>query len=163
MRGRFGHALGLGTALGVLWLVLSGYFSPFLLGLGAASVLFVLAVAWRMDVVDHESQPTHLYPLRWVAYMFWLGREIVRSNLDVARRVLDPRLPISPTVVRLRTSQRSAAGRVIYANSITLTPGTVTIDVEGEYIEVHALTAEAAEALREGEMDRRVSALERPE
>ena len=82
------------------------------------------------------------------------------ANLDVAKRIIDPKLPISPTLITLKPSQRGDLGRVIYANSITLTPGTVTTNLSGDTLEVHALTQEAADSLRKGDMDRRVARLE---
>lgn len=150
------HAIGLTAVLAVFWLLFSGYFEPLLLGFGAASCTLVVAIAWRMDVADRESQPIHLGP-RFFEYIPWLIIEIAKSNIDVARRILDPRLPISPTRVRVKASQRTALGQVIYANSITLTPGTVSMTVEDGWIDVHALTAEGAKALEAGEMDRRVT------
>jgi multicomponent Na+:H+ antiporter subunit E len=85
---------------------------------------------------------------------------IFRSNIDVALRILNPRLPISPTLIRTRASQKHALGKVIYANSITLTPGTVSVEVEDDLILVHALSRKSAGELQEGEMDRRVTAIE---
>ena len=76
-------------------------------------------------------------------------------------QVLDPKLPISPRMVVFHGSQKTDLGRVIYGNSITLTPGTVSLDVREERIFVHALTEVSARSLLDGEMDRRVSALER--
>jgi multicomponent Na+:H+ antiporter subunit E len=99
-------------------------------------------------------------PLRALLYIPWLILEVVKSNIDVARRILDPRLPISPRVIEVQASQRRDIGRVIYANSITLTPGTVSIDTDGDRITVHALTEEAAAGLLTGEMDRRVTRFE---
>ncbi len=93
-------------------------------------------------------------------YWRWLAREVVKANLDVARRILSPSLPISPTVFTLKASQRTNLGRVTFANSITLTPGTVSIDLQGDTIEIHALTQEAAKTLQTGEMDRRVTDME---
>ncbi|MCZ6574946.1 MAG: Na+/H+ antiporter subunit E [Gammaproteobacteria bacterium] len=153
------HAISLALVLFALWLLLSGHYVPLLIGLGALSVLLVVTIALRMDVVDREGHPIHLSP-KALLYWPWLAWEIVKSNLDVARRILSPTLPISPTVIRLKASQKSDLGRVIYANSITLTPGTVSIDIDGEHIEVHALTREAAQALRTGDMDRRVTRFE---
>lgn len=153
------HAISLALVLFALWLLLSGHYVPLLIGLGALSVLLVVTIALRMDVVDREGHPIHLSP-KALLYWPWLGWEIVKANLDVARRILSPTLPISPTVIRLKASQKSDLGRVIYANSITLTPGTVSIDIDGEHIEVHALTREAAQALRTGDMDRRVTRFE---
>jgi multicomponent Na+:H+ antiporter subunit E len=129
------HAASLGLVLGGLWLLLSGY-------------------------VDREWHPLHLLVTRFLLYLPWILKEIVKANLHVTRLILDPKLPISPTVTRLRCSQRTD-GKVTYANSITLTPGTVTIDMEGDVLVVHTLTREAAAALQEGEMDRRVGVLEK--
>ncbi len=154
------HALSLGALLAGLWLLLSGHYTFFLLALGAASVVLVLAIAMRMDVVDHEGQPVHL-TFSALLYWPWLGWQIIRANIDVARCILDPSLPISPTVFKVKASQRTEVGKVMYANSITLTPGTISMRLEGDEIEVHALSREAAEELRQGEMDRRARAVER--
>ena len=143
----------------LLWWLLSGIFKPLLLGLGLVSVLLVVAAAHRMQIVDREGHPVHLL-LRAVRYWIWLAREIVKSNLDVVRVILDPALPISPVVFRAKASQRTELGIAIYANSITLTPGTLTTWLEGDEIEVHALTREMARDVLSGEMDRRVTHLE---
>lgn len=153
------RAASLGIVLYLAWLLLSGFFEPLLLALGLVSCLLVVAIALRMEVIDHEGHPIHLGP-KSPGYWLWLGWQIVLANLDVARRVLDPALPISPTVIKLKTSQKSELGQVIYANSITLTPGTVALLIRGDEITVHALSREAAEDLAAGDMDRRVSAME---
>lgn len=153
------RAVGLVGLLFAFWLLLSGIFEPFLIGAGLACAIAVAALARRMDVIDHEGQPLHL-GLPALAYWPWLAKEIVKSGWDVSRRVLDPRLPISPTVVRIKPSQRTVVGLATHANSITLTPGTVTMDVaRGEFL-VHALTAEGAEGVAGAEMDARVSRFE---
>lgn len=141
------------------WLLLSGHYTPLLLGLGVASCAFVAYVAHRMDVADREAHPVHLGP-QAVTYWAWLVLEIVKSNIAVARLILHPRMPISPRLISVKASQHSELGKVIYANSITLTPGTVSLSVQDDMIEVHALTEEAAADLAEGEMDRRVSLLD---
>jgi multicomponent Na+:H+ antiporter subunit E len=89
-----------------------------------------------------------------------LSVEIVKSSFDVARRVLSPSMPISPTVFEVDTSQHTMVGRVVYANSITLTPGTVTLDVQGDRLRVHALSRDTIDYLLSGEMDRRVTRAE---
>ena len=152
------RTLALFLVLFGLWLVLSGHYGPLLLTFGALSAAFVVLIALRMDVVDREAQPIHL-TLATVRYWPWLGWQVILANLDLARRILDPKLPIRPTVARIPTSQRDTLGRVVLANSITLTPGTVTLEVDEERdeIEVHALTREAIDDLRGGEMDRRVT------
>jgi multicomponent Na+:H+ antiporter subunit E len=123
---------------------------------GAGSAIAVVALAHRMDLVDHEGHPIHL-GWRVLAYWPWLFREIIKSAWDVSRIIVDPRLPISPTMIRVPTSQKTAVGVVTYANSITLTPGTISMEVKHGEILVHALTRAAAEGLQEGEMDRRVT------
>lgn len=141
------------------WLVLSGIYTPFLVAAGAGASLAVAALAWRMEVADREGHPIHL-AAGALTYWPWLLKEIALSGWQVARIILDPRLPLSPTLVRFRPSQQSTAGLVTHANSITLTPGTVTVEAgHGEFL-VHALTREGAQALAGSEMDRRVSRLE---
>ncbi len=153
------HALSLWVALYTLWLLLSGHFTPLLLTLGLLCSGIIVGIARRMEVIDHESHPLHLTP-RILAYWLWLLWEIAKANVAVAKILLHPALPISPTVVKVAASQHSELGKVIYANSITLTPGTVSMSVEDAYIEVHALTADMAESLTTGEMGRRVMKME---
>jgi multicomponent Na+:H+ antiporter subunit E len=93
-------------------------------------------------------------------YWAWLVWQIMASAVDVSRRVISPRLPIDPVLERLPTSQKTDVGRAIYANSITLTPGTVSTDLRDDMVQVHALTSGAMERLRQGEMDARVTSLE---
>lgn len=154
------HAAGVFLVLSAFWLLLSGLFTPFLLAAGAGSALAVLAFARRMDVIDHEGHPMHLGWRALINYWPWLSVEIVKSSWDVSRRILHPRLPISPTLVRFRPSQATPLGLVIHANSITLTPGTISVEVAPDEFLVHALTAEGAAGLAGSEMDRRVAAME---
>ncbi|MDQ3025241.1 MAG: Na+/H+ antiporter subunit E [Pseudomonadota bacterium] len=141
------------------WILLSGYFTPFLLGAGLASAIAVVLFARRMAVIGGEGYPLHL-GRGAITYWPWLLKEIVKSAWDVARIILHPRLPISPAWVRVRHSQKTLMGRVTHANSITLTPGTITVEAEGDEFLVHALTRAGVDALAEGEMDRRVSRFE---
>ncbi len=150
------HAVSLGGVLFATWLVLSGHYDPLLIGLGLASCAIVVVITHRMDVIDHEGHPVHL-TWRAVWYTPWLVGEIARANWDVARRIMPGGPPISPTMVRVRATQSSDLGRVIFANSITLTPGTVSVEVEEDSILVHALSREGAEGLAAGAMDRRVT------
>ncbi len=155
------HAISLGIVLYGTWLLFSGIYTPLLMGLGAASCLAVVGIAHRMDVVDREGHPIHL-GWRAITYWMWLTIEIVKANIDVARRILDPKLPIDPVMVTLEASQGSELGQVIYANSITLTPGTVSIRVSENTILVHAIATALADDLKSGAMDRRVTAMEGP-
>lgn len=153
------RSLSLVIILFAFWLLLSGYFVPFLLTMGLLSAIVVAMLGRRMDVVDHEGHPIQL---GWRLIFYWprLFKEIVLSAWSVSRVILDPRLPVSPTLVRAKTSQKTTVGLVTYANSITLTPGTISVDVKPGEILVHALTREAADGLLEGEMDRRVTRFE---
>lgn len=152
------YLIGLMIALVGTWVLWSWHFTPALLSYGVASCVVVLLIARRMRVVDREGAPIDLLPVL-VTYLPWLFWEIAKANVDVARIVLHPRMPISPRLIEVRATQKHDLGRVIYANSITLTPGTVTIDTEGDLITVHALTQGAADGVLSGEMDRRVSRL----
>ena len=154
------HAISLGMFLAVIWLLLSGHYTLLLISFGLLSVALVVLLALRMDVVDHEGHPLHLNSKALVIYWCWLLKEIFVSNIYVCRLILSPSMPISPTVIALRSSQSSDLARVIFANSITLTPGTVTIDVDGDITEVHAITEDAAKSLLQGSMDGKVTALE---
>jgi multicomponent Na+:H+ antiporter subunit E len=109
--------------------------------------------------VDADTHPVWA-AVHYVPYWPWLSIEIIKSSFDVARRILAPSMPISPTVMEFEGSQETLIGRVVMANSITLTPGTVTLDLQGNRFRVHALAREAIEALLEGEMDRRVARAE---
>jgi multicomponent Na+:H+ antiporter subunit E len=112
-----------------------------------------------MGVVDEEGVLVDI-AFRLPLYVIWLIWEITKANVEVARRILDPRLPISPRMVRVKVDQRHELSRVIYANSITLTPGTVSVDIEGDMIIVHALTKRAADEVETGRMGRQVKRLE---
>ena len=153
------RTLSLFVLLFLTWLLLSGIYTGLLLGLGALSCLVVVVVCRRMKIIDPEGHPNHLIP-GLLSYTPWLLWAIVKANIDVARRIVHPRLPMSPRVIQVEASQKTHLGQVIYANSITLTPGTVAVETDEGTIDVHALTREAAEDVRSGAMDSRVTDLE---
>jgi multicomponent Na+:H+ antiporter subunit E len=142
------------------WLLMSGYFTPFLVSMGFLSAVCVVWLARRMDVVDHEGHPAQLGPRAVLNYWPWLFREIIKSGWDVTRIILDPRLPISPTLVRFRPTQKTDVGLTTHANSITLTPGTISVEVGRSEFLVHAVTEAGAEGILGGDMDRRVTRFE---
>ena len=144
------------------WLLWSGHYTfdhGLVLAMGLLSCAFVVYLAGRLEIVDEEGHPIHIV-FSLVLYVPWLLWAIVKANIDVAKRILNPSLPIAPCVVRVTGTQKTDLCRVIFANSITLTPGTVSLDLDEEEIVVHALTQEAAEDVQSGDMDRRVTALE---
>ena len=153
------HAFSAVLVLFGFWLLLSGFFEPFLMTAGAVSALGIVALARRMNVIDREGHPIHLGRSA-LTYWPWLFVEIAKSAWDVTRIILNPRLPVSPTLVRTKASQKTTVGVVTYANSITLTPGTISVDVSHGEILVHALTREGAAGLQSGDMDRRVTRFE---
>jgi len=154
------RAFGLGAILFGFWLLLSGYYDdPLLLGLGVGSSVLVVYLCKRMDVVDHEGVPLQLGGRFW-RYLPWLMKEIFVANVAVAKIILDPKMPISPRMVVFHGSQETDLGKVLYANSITLTPGTITTGVEGQAFEIHALTGADLETDEEDQMDRRCSWVE---
>ncbi|MBO6636288.1 Na+/H+ antiporter subunit E [Parvibaculum sp.] len=152
-------AVGLLIALFALWLGLSGYFKPFLLTLGVLSCLFTVYLARRMNLLDDEAVPLQLRP-GLLLYWSWLGGEVFKSAWAVSKVILAREMPISQQLIAVPCSQKTEMGHVIFANSITLTPGTVTVEtVPGKFL-VHALTDEAANLEGFADMGRRVTEVE---
>ena len=139
--------------------MLSGHYTVTLMLIGAVCSLGVAALASRMELLDKEGHPIYLLG-RALWYWPWLIWEIIKAGVDVSKIILSPKMPISPTLINVRSSQKSAVGIVTYANSITLTPGTVSVELEGDEITVHAITRAGADDLAEGHMDRVVSRFE---
>lgn len=153
------RSLSLGFALFGLWLLLSGYFEILLIGLGISSVVLVVWITHRMDVLDHEKHPIHLN-YRLLLYLPWLVKEIVIANLQVARTIISRNMPLTLSVLKVRSTQKTELGQVIYGNSITLTPGTVAIGINKDIITVHSLTLGTAFDLKSGNMDSRITNIE---
>lgn len=154
------HTISISLLLAFIWLANSGHYTGLLLGFGLLSVALVVWVCHRMDVVDHESQPIHL-TAGLPGYYAWLAWQILLSNIDVAKRVWRGAGAIAPTVRILPVRQQTDMGRVIYANSINLTPGTVSIELSDDSVLVHALVPENIAQLEGDEMSRRICELEK--
>ena len=142
-------------SLTAAWLLWSGIYKPHLLILGAVSVLLALWVAKRTGYFDKRLFALR-FSVRLFGYWIWLGGQIIKSSIDVTRIVLHPKLPISPTLIELKSESAEAFDVVNLANSITLTPGTLSVDVDDNVIKVHALTRAGAEDLQQGDMNHRV-------
>jgi multicomponent Na+:H+ antiporter subunit E len=154
------RALSLVLLLGVYWALLSGQFdNGFLITAGALCIAFVCWIAHRMGLLDDEGVPVRFYPrlLAYIPYIIW---QVILANWDVLKRIWSPGLPINPRIVRVPYSTRAGFVTVTYANSITLTPGTVTMDVGEREITVLALTQEGEDGLRDGDMERHCKRLE---
>jgi multicomponent Na+:H+ antiporter subunit E len=154
------HIISLFSNLAIFWLLISGHYTALILLLGLAAIALVLVIAHQMDVIDHESQPIYLTP-NIFGYYFWLIKVIIQSNISVVKHIWLGNKSISPTLKKIKIGQKTDMGKVIYANSITLSPGTVAIDVQDDEIIVHALLYNDIETLKTGEMGRRVNLLER--
>jgi len=144
------------------WLLMSGYWdNPLILTFGVISVILCVFIAWRIQ----KKFPFHKgisllpgLPLFWL----WLFKEVVIANIDVLKRIWFPnKYPLSPTIRTLPMSQKTRLGKTTYANAITLTPGTISMDVTGNEVTVYGLLEDAVDDLEKGEMDKRVSELEK--
>ena len=154
------YTLTLGLTLLAVWYSWSGHNEPHLLVIGVLSVLLSLWVSRRMGIVDEEGAPVQLGIRPFTTYLPWLTKEIIDSNIEVTKTILSKDMNLRRNMIEIGAHQQTELGRVILANSITLTPGTVSIKLEGDRILVHALSFEGAEEDLSGEMDRRVCQLE---
>lgn len=149
-----GYFLGLIAALTALWLGLSGHYTPLVLSLGAVSILLSAILAYRLDILDREGSPYGRL-VQLMAYWAWLLVEIFKANWVVIKACLRADLDINPALVKVKTTCESDLAKTVFANSITLTPGTVSVNVEGDKILVHALYEDQAQPEAFVEMDRR--------
>ncbi len=152
----------LAIGLAFFWLLMSGFWdNPLLLTLGAVSLILCLLVAWKIEKKFPFHKAISLLPglpLFWV----WLFREVIIANIDVLKRIWFPKkYPLTPTIRTLPMSQQTRIGKTTYANSITLTPGTISMDVKGNEVTVYGLIRESVDDLEAGEMDKRVTQLEK--
>ena len=149
------RAFGLGAILFGFWLLLSGHWNnPLLLSFGVGSCALAGYLCTRMNLVDYPGLDPAVF-FRFVRYLPWLMKEIFVANVVVAKIILSRRMVISPSIVVFRGSQETDLAKALYANSITLTPGTITTGIEGNEFEIHALTAADLETDEEDQMDRR--------
>lgn len=151
---------GLAVPLVAFWLLLSGHYTGLLLVLGALSVVTVLWLSHRMGA-DHGDGPLRIWrPGRILGYSVWLAGQIAWSSVIVLKQVWSPRLDPRPGIGSVPTADLSEIATVAYANSITLTPGTLSMRLTEDSIEVHALRGTDIEDLRSGTMLERVRRLE---
>jgi multicomponent Na+:H+ antiporter subunit E len=149
-----------------LWLVLSGKFILEFLVLGALASALVVTLtsdlafpsrAERMEPFPHGRFGLVLIFLRFLAYIPWLLFQIVVANLQVTYQILHPRMPVSPRLLLFHTTLRTEPAQILLAQSITLTPGTITVDVDqGEFL-VHTLAGTASQILSEGGIQQRIA------
>lgn len=142
----------------VFWLLITASFKPLdmLIGLAVAG-----AAGWWADHFLWGGEPEPMPARTWTrlpAYIVYLLKEIVVAAVYVAECVLDPRVNIAPTMHTHRVRFSSDTARVAFANSITLTPGTITVDVDGDVFIIHCLHESFSDAISSGDLERRVTA-----
>ena len=140
------------------WLLMSGYYTPLILSLGVISCLLCVYLTIKGKFLDNETLPIYFFP-RLIQYTLWLIKEILKSNIQTAKVIIMK--SEEPELFSVKASQKTNEGKVTYANSITLTPGTVTTQIKDNVFEVHALTKEFGDSVRSSEMDRMVTWLEK--
>jgi len=145
------HIISLSALLFALWLGLSGQINALMISLGLASTIAIVAITHRMDSIDHETYPAHMN-LLLLRFWLFLAREVVIANIDVVKRIFKPGKNISPQLFELPLTLKTDLSRVIYANAITMTPGTVSANLDKKTVTVHTLSIEAAEDLSSGRM-----------
>ncbi|MEM7396896.1 MAG: Na+/H+ antiporter subunit E [Verrucomicrobiota bacterium] len=143
-----------------LWLVLSGHYTKLLIGLGLLTSFLLARMGSKFGVLDPSQHSVRLFA-RTLTYIPWLVKEIVKSNIEVTRQIWQFPLHLKPRVFWTKANQENDKALVIYANSITLTPGTISINSRPGQIQVHALDEEGEIGLNEGEMNQRVTRLEK--
>lgn len=149
-----GYFIGLLIVITALWLALSGLYKPLMLSLMVVSLVLTMILAVRLKVIDREGVPYGRMP-QLMIYWVWLVAEIFKANWSVIKAVLSADLKINPALVKVKTQCQSDLAKTVFANSITLTPGTVTIAIEGGSMLVHALDEDEAGPAAFDEMDRR--------
>ena len=139
------------------WVILSGKFDAFHLSLGVICTFIIAYLSHDLLFANVRVGDIRVIVQRFVTYMPWLIYQIVTANMHVAYLALSPRMPINPQIITFKTKLESDISWVTLANSITLTPGTITMDIQdGEFV-VHALSKKVADDMNTGEMEDRVA------
>ncbi len=155
MKSSFYHILFLKTLVFFLiWLLISASFNQFHVGLG---LFAAFGVAWFNT--DRSTSHSPVPRLRIVWYFPWLVGRILQSGFHLSVLILHPALPIDPKLIRYRTKLREEAGIVLLGNSITLTPGTITVEVNSQDLVVHAIDDKSAHDVTSLHMDQRIAGL----
>ena len=137
---------------------MSGYYTPLILSLWVISCLLCVYLTIKGKFLDNETLPIYFFP-RLIQYTLWLIKEILKSNIQTAKVIIMK--SEEPELFSVKASQKTNEGKVTYANSITLTPGTVTTQIKNDIFEVHALTKDFGDDVRSSEMDKMVTWLEK--
>ena len=149
------------TFLVILWLLMSGLYKTLILVFGLCSVLLVMFFMKRMGEKDGYAVEINLKIIDTLKYLFWLIFEVAKCNLAVVKLLLARKVQIAQEFIEIPVSTKSDLAQVIFANSITLTPGTVTVETEDNSLLVHVLNSDNSTESELGNMGQRVSSLEK--
>lgn len=152
------HLVKWSVLLALFWLLLSGIYQPLIIAFGVISVLIVIYVLKRMDETDSEPKSVAT-GFRIVRYFTWLTGQIIASSIHVSKLVWGNPKSLSPSLAKISVDEVPDKVRVLYANSITLTPGTLSVDIEDDEITVHALQAQSINELKEGDMEKKITSI----
>ncbi len=154
------RSIGVAIALFALWLLMSGLYDKYLVvGLGAASAILAVYVVRRMDAVDDDPVEINLNPIKFLGYNIWLMGEIAKANWAVTKLILGKER-LHQHMFYVPYTQKTDLAQVIFANSITLTPGTITVETEPGRFLVHAVDYSDEDPGAIADMDARVTATE---
>jgi len=148
------------AGLAALWLLMSGLYKPLILGLGFSSVILTMVILYRMDRVDGHQLGYHIGAFATLKYIVWLMVEIAKSNWAVTKFILSGKAPDKQNMFEVPVTQKSELAQVVFANSITLTPGTVTVESQDHNFIVHALDFGDGDMQALADMDAHVTAIE---
>lgn len=144
-----------------LWLLMSGIYKPLIIGLGVISTILTIIVVHRMNRFSTSGLLIlGLKPLACLKYWIWLMFEIAKANWDVTKIILSPEMALNRHMFKVPFTQKTDLGQVIFANSITLTPGTISVEVKRDHFLVHAVSYTPNHTTVLKDMDVRVSAIE---
>jgi len=152
------HILKWTIVLFAFWLLLSGFFQPLLLSFGVVSVSLVAFVVKRMDKVDSEPRLFSINP-KIFRYAIWLIGQIAQSSFHVTKLIWGGSRDVSPSLAKIPVESLPQNKQVLYANSITLTPGTLSVDLDDQDVTVHALQASSIDALKKGDMEGKLKSI----
>lgn len=143
-----------------LWLIMSGIYQPLIIGFGAISSVLCVWIIFRLGLVDDIAILQRFRFFAGLRYLFWLTVEIGKADWAVSKVILAPVMPKQQRLIGVPARQNSDIAKVLFANSITITPGTVTVETEADHLIVHSLTDEAADLEALEDMGARICAIE---
>ena len=147
--------------LALLWLLMSGLYKTLILSFGAVSIILVMFFTQRMAEKDGYKLASELNILKTVKYLGWLFIQVVKSNWEVSKILLSQKVEINQKFIEMPVSQKTDLAKVLFANSITLTPGTVTVETENQSFIIHALNVTDSSMDELKQMDEKVANIER--